>query len=332
MVANIDAMRVAPGTATEIAPDIAYLRDLIVNLFFVGSREAADREWALIDTGVSGAVGRIERAAAERFGDGIRPGAIILTHGHFDHVGALKQLAERWDVPVYAHELEMPYLSGRSAYPPPDPTVGGGAMAMMSRVYPRGPIDVSARLRSLPADGAVPAMPGWRWIHTPGHSAGHVALFRERDRSLISGDAVVTTKQESMLAVLTQREEVHGPPAYYTTNWQEARESVVRLATLDPALLATGHGRPMRGARMQRGLHVLAGDFDRNALPSHGRYVREPAITDATGVVAIPPPVPDRLPKVLAGAGIAAVAAIAYTALRRRDSGAPRREEEGRHR
>jgi glyoxylase-like metal-dependent hydrolase (beta-lactamase superfamily II) len=324
-MANMDAVRVTPGTATEIAPDIAYLRDLIVNLFFVGSRDAADREWALVDTGVSGAAGRIERAAAARFGDGVRPGAIILTHGHFDHVGALKQLAERWDVPVYAHELEMPYLSGRSAYPPPDPTVGGGAMALISRIYPRGPIDVSPRLRSFPADGAVPAMPGWRWIHTPGHSAGHVALFRESDRSLIAGDAVVTTKQESMLAVLTQREEVHGPPAYYTTNWQEARESVVRLATLEPSLLATGHGRPMRGERMQRGLHVLAGDFDRHALPSDGRYVREPAITDANGVVAIPPPVPDRLPKILAGAGIAA-AAIAYTALRRRDSGAPRRE------
>ncbi|HJU65576.1 MAG TPA: MBL fold metallo-hydrolase [Gemmatimonadaceae bacterium] len=322
---NQQLERAVAATATEVATDIAYLRDLIVNLFFVGAPGAADRSWALVDAGVSGAAGRIARAAAERFGEGSRPGAIVMTHGHFDHIGALKQLAERWDVPVYAHELELPYLSGRSAYPPPDPTVGGGAMAALSRLYPRGPIDLGPRLHTLPADGAVPAMPGWKWIHTPGHTAGHVSFFREEDRALIAGDAVVTTKQESMLAVLTQREEVHGPPAYYTTNWEEARESVQRLATLEPALLATGHGRPLRGEQMLRGLHVLAADFQRHAVPTRGRYVREPAITDANGVVAVPPPVPDRLPKILAGAGIAA--AIAYTALRRRDSGSPRREK-----
>ena len=66
------------------------------------------------------------------FGHGNRPAAILLTHGHFDHVGALKTLAEEWDVPVYAHTLELPYLTGRSSYPPPDPSVGGGAMAAMS--------------------------------------------------------------------------------------------------------------------------------------------------------------------------------------------------------
>ena len=42
-------------------------------------------------------------------------------------------------------------------------------------------------------------MPGWRWVHTPGHTAGHVSLFRDADRTLIAGDAFVTTKQESAL-------------------------------------------------------------------------------------------------------------------------------------
>jgi len=37
-----------------------------------------------------------------------------MTHGHFDHVGGLKHLAREWDVPIYAHELEMPYLNGRA--------------------------------------------------------------------------------------------------------------------------------------------------------------------------------------------------------------------------
>src|SRR5690606_36649674 len=120
----------------------------------------------LIDDGVYGAAGAIRKAAASRYGEKARPACIILTHGHFDHVGALRTLADDWDVPVYAHELELPYITGRSSYPPPDPTVGGGAMAALAWAYPRGPIDIGERARVLPVDGAVPHMPGWRWIAT----------------------------------------------------------------------------------------------------------------------------------------------------------------------
>lgn len=277
------------GSLHPLTDDLAFMRTAIVNLFFFGEPGAGDRGWVLVDTGIYGYTERIAHAAERRYGPGVRPAAIILTHGHFDHVGAVRQLAEMWDVPVYVHDLELPYVTGRSAYPPPDPTVGGGAMAALSWTYPRGPIDLGGRARLLPADGSVPGMPGWRWIHTPGHTAGHVALFRDADRTLIAGDAFITTKQESATAVMAQRPGLHGPPAYFTPDWESARRSVRALAALEPEIAATGHGVPLRGPAMRAELHRLAREFDALAVPEHGRYVHTPAVADRGGVVSVPP-------------------------------------------
>ena len=294
------------GPLMEVAPDIAAHRIVMVNVAFVGQPGSDD--WVLIDAGLHFSAPSILRAAASRFGPHSRPKAIILTHAHFDHVGALKTLAKTWDVPVYAHPLELPYITGRSAYPPPDPTVGGGMMARLSPAYPRGPWNIGRRAQPLPADGSVPHLPGWRWVDASGHSPGQVAFFRESDRALIAGDAFVTTKQESATAVATQRQEIHGPPMYYTIDWARARAAVRRLAALRPAMAVTGHGVPMIGERLERELQVLADHFDELAVPRYGRYVREPARWDENGIVSVPPPVKDPVTKVAATAvlGIAA--------------------------
>lgn len=139
-------------------PDLAYQRLALVNVIYYGV--PGDRQWVLIDAGLPGTAGLIANAAKQRFGADARPAAIILTHGHFDHVGALKTLAERWDVPIYAHPLELPYLDGRAAYPPPDPGVGGGLMSLLSPLYPRGSFNVRRWLHLLPPDGRVPHMAG----------------------------------------------------------------------------------------------------------------------------------------------------------------------------
>jgi glyoxylase-like metal-dependent hydrolase (beta-lactamase superfamily II) len=258
----------------EVLPDVGYQRLAIVNVAYVGAAGAGGGGWALVDAGIPGTTGQILHAVEHRFGRDARPSAIVMTHGHFDHVGVLRELAERWDVPVYAHELELPYLDGSASYPPPDPSVGGGLMARAASLYPRGPVDVRPWLRTLPADGAVPGMPGWRWLHTPGHTPGHVSLWRAADRTLIAGDAVITTKQESAYAVLTQKPELHGPPMYFTPDWPSARTSAERLAALEPEILVTGHGRAMHGPALREALHALARDFDEVAVPEQGRYVQ----------------------------------------------------------
>ncbi|HEX5166871.1 MAG TPA: MBL fold metallo-hydrolase [Thermomicrobiales bacterium] len=194
---NLDQTLNLPGRPSptgNVTDDLSYLRTGIVNVCFYGQPGVGDRGWVLIDTGMYGFSGRIMAEAARRFGENARPAAIILTHGHFDHVGALKTLANAWDVPVYAHPLELPYLTDESPYPPPDPSVGGGAMSALSPLYPKGPFRIQPPPVPLPSDGSVPGMPGWRWMQTPGHAPGHVALFREADRTLIAGDAFVTTQ------------------------------------------------------------------------------------------------------------------------------------------
>ncbi|HEY0439256.1 MAG TPA: MBL fold metallo-hydrolase, partial [Xanthobacteraceae bacterium] len=233
--------------------------------------------WVLVDAGLMGTKSLIKNAAAQRFGDNARPAAIVMTHGHFDHVGVLEDFAAEWDAPVYAHTLEHPYLNGSASYPPPDPSVGGGLMSLLSPLYPRAPVNVANHLRALPVDGSVPPMPGWKWLHTPGHTAGHISFWRDADRAQIVGDAFVTTRQESVYAAATQEPELHGPPMYYTPDWENARESVRKLAALEPDLVVTGHGRPMHGQGLRDALHRLARDFDRIAVPKQGRYVERPA-------------------------------------------------------
>ena len=98
--------------------------------------------------------------------------AILLTHGHFDHMLAAEELQKRTGVPVYVHPLDVPMLSDASlsAYNP--------------------------EVSSLPQPGhiACTAYPeslfGFRVLHTPGHTPGSVCLYHEGEKVLFSGDTL----------------------------------------------------------------------------------------------------------------------------------------------
>jgi hypothetical protein len=101
-------------------------------------------------------------------------------------------------------------------------------------------------------------------------------LLREADRTLIVGDAFCTTRQESFFAVATQKPEINGPPAYFTTDWDAARASVQRLSALQPEIIAPAHGQAMAGADATQALRELAARFDARARPRQGKYVEHP--------------------------------------------------------
>lgn len=251
--------------SVEVAPDLFYLRTAFVNVAFYG--RPGEPGWVLIDAGMPGSADAIQRAAAERFGEHVPPSAIVLTHGHFDHVGALPELAADWETPIYAHWLEHPILSGTRIYPAPREGESGWRGTRLTDSYRRQTINVSRWLGLLSENAEVPFMPGWRTIPTPGHTPGHVSFWREADRTLITGDAVISKRQENAYAMLAEKSELHGPPRYYTPDWNAARESARRLASLEPEVLLTGHGTAMQGAEMREALNRLARDFDQIARP-----------------------------------------------------------------
>lgn len=276
-----------PKNLFTVAPGVWGRKDVFVNFYMIQS--LTDDTWILIDAGLKWSSSKIKEMATYLFGEDSTPAAIVLTHGHFDHTGSVEKLAEEWDVPVYAHHMEIPYLTGQSDYPPPDPTVGGGLMAAVAFIYPKSPINIWRHIKVLPADGSLPLMPEWKYIHTPGHSPGHISLYRGSDGVLIAGDAFVTTKSESALAVMMQTKTLSGPPKYFTCDWEAAENSVDELARLHPKTAATGHGKPMRGEELNTALQKLSERFVLDAMPAHSRYIPEPAVTNANGVLYVPP-------------------------------------------
>ena len=108
--------------------------------------------------------------ALARLAGGIK--AILLTHGHFDHMLAAEELQKRTGVPVYVHPLDAPMLSDASlsAYNP----------EVSSLPHP-GHIACTAYPESLF---------GFRVLHTPGHTPGSVCLYREEEKVLFSGDTL----------------------------------------------------------------------------------------------------------------------------------------------
>lgn len=261
----------------EIANGVTCVPMGIVNAYILSNGSS----WILVDTGIPRQTEKLRIAAEDLFGAGAKPECIVLTHGHLDHAGSALDLAELWDVPIYAHRLELPYLTGRDAYPPFDPTVGG-PLAFIMRFAPRNKFDLGSRIHDL-SELEQPLLGDWAVIESPGHAPGHVSLWREKDCVLVAGDAFTTVDVNHWSGPLK------GPDVFPTAftascDFDAVKRSMQVLAALKPRVLACGHGVPMAGGDVADAMAMEAAEF----VPPSGRYEFQPAQTDEYGVLTLP--------------------------------------------
>jgi hydroxyacylglutathione hydrolase len=193
-----------------------------VNAYLVGD--------VLVDAGTKHSTKKILKSL-----DGHEVGAHALTHAHPDHQGASHEVCERLGIPFWVGEADADAAERPELIKERQPD---HPMARISyRVFtgPGHPVD-----RRL-AEGD--EVDGFEVLHTPGHSAGHIALWRESDRVLIAGDVFNSANP------LTGIPGLRLPYDFWTPDPAENRRSAKRLGELEPSLVLVGHGPPVKDAR-----------------------------------------------------------------------------------
>lgn len=130
----------------------------------------------LVDPGMSSQDGE-QQLLDFLSGHGLQPEAILLTHGHFDHVWGVERLLAHFPVPVYMHPADKAILAdGASVFP------GMQGFKVFKHSFPT--VDI--------ADGDVLQLSGasWQVLHTPGHTPGGVCYWSAENNLLLSGDTL----------------------------------------------------------------------------------------------------------------------------------------------
>lgn len=158
--------------------------------------------------------------------------AHALTHAHPDHQGASHELCETLGIPLWCGDGDVAAMENEGGIRQAQP--GHVLNSLIDRAWSGPPHACARRLR----DGDDVA--GFTVLETPGHSRGHVSFWRERDRVLVCGDVL------NGMNLITTVRGLHEPPAIFTPDPSRNRDSIRRLAALEPALICFGHGPPMR--------------------------------------------------------------------------------------
>ncbi|AZB35615.1 MBL fold metallo-hydrolase [Chryseobacterium bernardetii] len=157
----------------------------------------------------------------------------VLTHAHADHQGCSDQICAEFDIPLLCHPNEVFRTeTGMVTNDYPNP---GLWLAKLQQKYWAGQghkVDKTIVENDM--------IGNFRVIETPGHSAGHISLFRERDGVLIIGDAAVN------MNLITTVTGLRLPPHIFTTDQKRNIKSLQKLAELNPSVICFGHGPVLR--------------------------------------------------------------------------------------
>lgn len=179
---------------------------------------------SLIDSGYAGSSGRIAAALAGRGLALTDLARLVCTHGHPDHAGSARELAELGvEVLIHPADAEGMRSNWRAALRHPS---RGRIFAAMTP-----PLEAFSPL----SDGdMLPVLGGLEVIHTPGHTPGSVCLYSARDRVLFTGDVL-----ERRLG------RVSFASRLYSDDYRRARRTVQRLASLDVETIVFSHFPPL---------------------------------------------------------------------------------------
>jgi glyoxylase-like metal-dependent hydrolase (beta-lactamase superfamily II) len=158
--------------------------------------------------------------------------AHALTHAHADHQGASHEVCSALGIPFWVGERDADAAEDPRLIAERQPEHRLNRLANRFWTGPGHPVD--RRLRE--GDDVA----GFKVLHVPGHSAGHVAFWRESDRTLVLGDVL------NNMNVTTGRRGLYEPKWFFTPDPGRNRESIRRVAALEPALVVFGHGPPLR--------------------------------------------------------------------------------------
>jgi glyoxylase-like metal-dependent hydrolase (beta-lactamase superfamily II) len=244
----------------QIAQSLYQLDLGIANAYLIRSKNAV----VLVDAGTGRSLPRIERGL-KRAKLGWRDLThLFITHAHPDHVGNFPEMARLSGAEVWAHPLELPVLRGEKPVLRPDPKglravdrwLADGVGMMMRETQATGKVE-----RELEADSHLShILPDLRTVHLPGHAPGQLGFYHKGEGWLIGGDVMMN------LAGLTF------PMAAFTPNPAEAWRSILRLATIQPKILALGHGNPLHNP--EEALHRMAQRAQRELERVEGRTLR----------------------------------------------------------
>lgn len=190
------------------------------------------------------------RAAGEQLG-GLK--RIVLGHAHADHRGTASGL----DAPIHCHPDEVADAESDAAIAP-YMDISQLPVAFARRVYPfllRRWDGGAVKIDGTVSEGDEVA--GFRVIHFPGHAPGLIGLWRESDRVALVSDAIYLIDSARLGKPLPKGEASVPHPAW-AWDHAKAKESVRKLAALEPRVVGTGHAEPLRGENLRETLERAA--------------------------------------------------------------------------